>query len=384
MARSDIRAVVVGLGLATSIGVLASQPAGEIEDGTVRSELTLGNRPVTVATVVDAADGDSDDAEATQRALLSSSGPATTRLRVGRLHSHPQLRLGTLEGSDLWYDLWLTRTGGPSSWVLEAYPAASDSTAVAGTIPLSHETVVDPASTLSLALVPTGDDEGRLVIGRADHRWTADFRFAEPPPPPRQDEDQQEQDQQDEDRDEAQPERLIKDFDHDNTAVARAVTLAARHETALTLPDDSRISVLFRRDLGTKHADFAAIAPIADGEVIRLTEAPVIRLRTEVPLRFGSVNVPTENLSPGFPGSYGLWLKRAGQGWKLVFNHEADAWGTQHYPEFDAAEVDLTYSQNPSSAHPLGAALIPTGEGTGRLMIHWGPHEWTTEFTVGS
>ncbi len=381
-----MRAVVLGLGLATSIGVLASQPAEKIEDGTVRSQLTLGNRPVTVATVT-GAESDSDDDEAAQRALLSSSGPTTTRLRVGMLHSHPQLRIGTLEGSDLWYDLWLTRTDTPSSWVLEAQPAASGTAAadhadhdaagganIAGTIPLSSETVGDPASTLSLALVPTGNDGGRLVIGRADHRWTADFGFGKPPPPPPQDQDQ----------DGAQPERLGKDFDHDNTAVARAITLAARHETALTLPDDSRISVLFGREIGTEHDDFAAVAAMADGDVIRLTEAAVIRLRTEVPLRFGGVTVPTDNLAPGFPGSYGLWLKRVGSGWRLIFNHEADSWGTQHHPEFDAAEIDVTYSQNPSSAHPLGVALIPTGEGAGQLVFHWGPHVWRTAFTIGS
>ena len=386
LARSDMRAVVLGLGLATSVGVLASQPAGKIEDGTVRSQLTLGGRPVTVATLA-RADSDSEDDEAAQRALLSSSGPTTTRLRVGLLHSHPQLRIGELDGSDLWYDLWLTRTDAPSSWILEAQPAASGPAAadhadhdaagganMAGTIPLSHETVVDPASTLSLALVPTGNDGGRLVIGGANHRWTAEFGFAKPPPPPPQEQD----------RDGAQPERVGKDFDQDNTAVARAITLAARQEAALTLLDDSRISVLFGKEIGTEHDDFAAIAAMADGDVIRLTEAAVIRLRTEVPLRFGGVTVPTDNLAPGFPGSYGLWLKRVGSGWRLIFNHEADSWGTQHHPEFDAGEIDLTYSQNPSSAHPLGVALIPTSESSSQLVLHWGPHVWTTEFTVGS
>jgi len=352
------------VGLATSIGLLASQPEGTHGDGTVRSELTLRNRPVTVATARADGSGEPD---------LLSSGPTSARLKVGMLHSHPQLRIGTLEGSDLWYDLWLTRTGATSSWVLEAYPAASDSTDVAGTIPLLHETV-DGESALSVALVATGDDSGRLVLNWGLNRWTADFGFAKPSPPPPQDEDQ----------DGAQPERIGKDFDQDNTAIARGFTLSARHESALTLPDDSRINVLVGREITSQHDDFAAIATMTDGEVLRLTEAAVIRLRTEVPLRFGGVSVPTENLSPGFPGSYGLWLKRAGQGWRLVFNHEADSWGTQHHPDFDAAEVDLTYSQNPSSAHPLGVALIPTGEGTGQLVFHWGPHEWTTEFTVGS
>ena len=48
------------------------------------------------------------------------------------------------------------------------------------------------------------------------------------------------------------------------------------------------------------------------------------------------------------------------------------------------AEVDVLYSKNPSSAYPLGVALIPTGDGTGQLVLHWGPHVWTSGFSVGS
>ena len=280
------------------------------------------------------------------------------------LRSHPQLRLGELEGSDSWYDLWLTRTSASSSWILEAQPATSAN--VVGTIPLSHETVVDPAVTLSIALMATGDDDGRLVLRWDHHRWSADFGFEwKPPPPPR-------------------PGGFERRRTVDEVPeVARRVTLAARHETALTLPDDSRIAVLFGRSMTTDHDDFAAIAAVNDGEVLRLTQAAVIRLRTEVPLTFGAAAVPTDNWAPGFPGSYGLWLKRAGREWTLVFNHEADAWGTQHDPQFDAAEADVSYSKKPSSAYPLGVALIPTGDVTGQLVIHWGPHVWTTDFTVG-
>ena len=142
-----MRTLLLGLGLsvglATSIGLLASQPEGTHGDGTVRSELTLRNRPVTVATAP-RADGSGEP-------NLLSSGPTSARLKVGMLHSHPRLRIGELDGSDLWYDLWLTRTDTPSSWILEAQPAVSDASVpnnaatisadVAGTIPLLHETV---------------------------------------------------------------------------------------------------------------------------------------------------------------------------------------------------------------------------------------------------
>lgn len=237
----------------------------------------------------------------------------------------------------------------PGPWRRSRQASNNDAAAIAnvvGTIPLSHETIVDTAVTLSVALMATGDDDGRLVLRWGHHRWSADFGFAKPPPPPRREKYERH-----------------GTFDEDPAERARALMLTARHETALTLPDDSRIAVLFGRSIGADHDDFAAIADMNDGEVLRLTKAAVIRLRTEVPLTFGAVAVPTDNWAPGFPGSYGLWLKRAGREWTLVFNHEADAWGTQHDPQFDAAETDVGYSKSVSSTYPLGVALIPTPAG---------------------
>ncbi|MDE2905602.1 MAG: SUMF1/EgtB/PvdO family nonheme iron enzyme, partial [Acidobacteriota bacterium] len=34
------------------------------------------------------------------------------------------------------------------------------------------------------------------------------------------------------------------------------------------------------------------------------------------------------------------------------------------------------------SFRPLGATLVPTGDDRGRLVVHWGPHEWAADFTV--
>ena len=116
--------------------------------------------------------------------------------------------------------------------------------------------------------------------------------------------------------------------------------------------------------------------------MVRLTEAAVIRLRTMLPLQFGGAKIDTENLTSGFPGLYGLWLKRVGSGWRLVFSNEPDVWGTQHNPDFDAAEIDVAYATDVGSIRPLGVALVPTGARSGTLVIHWGPHEWSTDFTI--
>ena len=361
----------------------ADSAAGEL----VRSQLTLALRTITVSFVPTL---NPDDPA--HRPLLSARGTASdTRVRVGELEGGPLLRIGTLDGStpaeggagdtpgpqSTAYDLWLTRTD--AGWALEAYEATGAETAarpeVAGTIPLSPETAADMFGTFSAALVPTADDAGQLVLRWGDHEWTADFHFADPPE--REDANEDEDAQEEEDEDEG-----VLAFDADTSAVARGVTLAERHETAIVLPDDSRISVLFWRELSVEHDDFASIASVGDGEVVRLTEAAITRLRSEVPLQFGRVTIPTDNLALGFPGTYALWLKRVGRGWRLVFNDEADSWGTQHDAEFDAAEIELMYSPDGLSTRPLGVALVPTSARSGQLVIHWGVHEWRADFTI--
>ena len=113
-----------------------------------------------------------------------------------------------------------------------------------------------------------------------------------------------------------------------------------------------------------------------------LTEASVPRLRIERPLQFGATQVAVSNQVPNSPGSYGLWLKRAGGGWRLVFNHEPDAWGSQHDPKFDAAEIALQHSEGHAPSRPFAIGLEPTGAERGRLLIIWGPHEWSADFNV--
>jgi len=185
----------------------------------------------------------------------------------------------------------------------------------------------------------------------------------------------------------------------DTSALSRARLLAQRNETAMVLTSGERLSVSFQRSfaqgeraagggtprtrgLAADGPDFARLASTPDGAVVMLTEASVPRLRIERPLQFGATQVAVSNQVPNSPGSYGLWLKRAGTGWRLVFNHEPDAWGSQHEPKFDAAEIALQHSEGHAPSRPFAIGLEPTGAERGRLLIIWGPHEWSADFGV--
>jgi hypothetical protein len=201
-----------------------------------------------------------------------------------------------------------------------------------------------------------------------EHSWRTDFEFVDLPPRPRPERTSN-----------VGPARSLT-RDSDITASYRAAALGARNEAAVMTPDGDHIQILFQKELGTDHRDFAALETTADGELVELSGGAVIRLRTEVPLRFGDTLVPTDNLAADFPGSYGLWLKATGGTWRLVFNHEADSWGTQHDPAFDAVEIDVEHTHGgPFTDRPLAVSLHPRGEGRIGFVIHWGQHTWSSD-----
>ena len=240
-----------------------------------------------------------------------------------------------------------------------------------GRIPLTHQPRSDEAETLAFGLRATGETAGALTVSWGRNDWTADFEFVELPRRPR-------------------PPRTSNvspgtslTRDSDLEARYRATALGSRNETALLTPGGARIQVLFEQELGTDDVDFAALESIGDGDLVQLTQGAVIRLRSEVPLRFGDTLIPIGNLAPDFPGSYGLWLRAAGSGWSLVFNNEPDSWGTQHDPAFDAAEVDIDHTHGgPYQDRPLAVSLLPVDDDAGRLVIYWGQHVWATDFTI--
>ena len=302
------------------------------------------------------------------QALLSGSRGA--RVRIGSLEGDRALRIGALapgsgapQAGDpadtaVSRDLWLARTA--AGWELEAGGA---------TIPLAHSAADSAAPIFVAALHPTGAETGRLTLRWGTHVWSTEFRFDDLPARPP----------------EAPPDGAFAESlqrDSDTSATARLNTLAERNETALVLPGGKRIAALYGKRLDVDAVDYPNLASTPAGAVVELVRAPVLRLRSEVSLRFGQTDVPTGNLAAGFAGSYALWLKRDGGGWRFVFNNEPDSWGTQHDPAFDVAEVAAAYSRTAGAFRPLGITLAPTASDSGRLVVHWGPHEWSADFAI--
>lgn len=380
------------------------QPKG---DGLLRSELSLGGRTATLAYAPDLRAGDP-----TSKALLSTTPPVGVRMRVGQLDTTGTLRIGTIdlgrqerpagrqggavgrqpaagagqaavEGAQgpvpVRYDLWLE--GANTGWQIQIIDADKS---VVGQTALARKAAAAASPTLVAALVPEDRTLGRLLLRWGDYEAMTDVQFTSP------------------------SRRRIEDnrgvnvttrrrHDEDTSALSRSRLLAQRNETAFVLPKGARLSVAFERTfargeraeggqntrgLGVEGPDFAALMKTPNGAIVTLTESSVPRLSTDVPLRFGKTVLRTGNQVVGFPGAYGVWLKRVASGWRLVFNNEPDVWGSQHDPKFDAAEIVLTHSEGDAASRPFAVALVPTAPDRGRLVIIWGPHEWAAEFVA--
>jgi len=127
--------------------------------------------------------------------------------------------------------------------------------------------------------------------------------------------------------------------------------------------------------------DYVSLGEVADGEVFEFVYSRATKLFTDSDLRFGDALIKSENAGPNYPGVYSLWLKRVGDGWNLVFNEQADVWGTQHDPSRDVAEIPLTFSKLPAEESALIIDLEDNGS-AGTFRMAWGPNEWKADFTL--
>ena len=375
------------LGLAVATGAQApAKPPNKADgaDGLLHTELSLIGRTASISFAPDLRAND-----AVHRDFFASAG----RVRLGELQTNGALRLGNVSVgkpavAPLRYDLSLEATS--EGWQLDVATVAAPDGAASnslGKVALSRQPSAVASPTLVAALVPVTRDTAQLVLSWGDVRAAASVQFQEVQLPFRPGAGGR------------QIPPVSRKHDDENVG-ARATMLSQLNEVALVDPQGARVSVTFARTfpkgtpsqsaagttrragLVVEGPDFGRLMSTRDGAVVELTEAPALRLSIDRTMRAGNVVLRPGNQTPGFEGAYSLWLKRAGAGWRLVFNQEPDVWGSQRDPKSDVGEVDLTYSTGGDSSRPLGVALQPTAADRWRLVLAWGPHEWAADFAA--
>lgn len=153
-------------------------------------------------------------------------------------------------------------------------------------------------------------------------------------------------------------------------------------------PTEARLNIGGKRvriafaNLETGSSDWDLFQQVEDGQVYTFTLSRATKIYTDFDLNFSGVVVEKENMAENYPGVYSLWLKKAGDGWKLVFNSRSDIWGTRHEAEFDVVEVPLQVSKIEGDAQEKFLVKLERGDDGGTLRMLWGDTQWSATFSL--
>ena len=119
------------------------------------------------------------------------------------------------------------------------------------------------------------------------------------------------------------------------------------------------------------------ISQLQAGQVWRLGMNEATALETTGVLAFGETLIEA--------GRYSLWAKKvSADEWRLIFNSEADIWGTARKAENDLVEVPLEIAEGLEVVENFTIELTPVSEDDVEMSMAWGTLELKTTFSEGA
>lgn len=115
------------------------------------------------------------------------------------------------------------------------------------------------------------------------------------------------------------------------------------------------------------------VAP--DGQIWRAGADEATTLKTDKPLKVGSLSVPA--------GTYTLFTLPAAKEWQLVISRETGQWGTRYSEGQDLGRVPMRVGTAKAPAEQVTWAIDDTPAGA-TLRLEWGTTSVSVPFTVGS
>ena len=119
------------------------------------------------------------------------------------------------------------------------------------------------------------------------------------------------------------------------------------------------------------------ISQLQAGQVWRLGMNEATALETTGVLAFGAALIEA--------GRYSLWAKKvSADEWRLIFNSEADIWGTDRKAENDLVEVPLEIAEGLEVVENFTMELTPVSEDDVEMSMAWGTLGLKTTFSGGA
>lgn len=113
---------------------------------------------------------------------------------------------------------------------------------------------------------------------------------------------------------------------------------------------------------------------VPHGRIWRAGADEATTLKTDKPLKFGSLSVPA--------GTYTLFALPGEKEWQLVISKQTGQWGTEYSEGQDLGRVPMSVGKAKTAAEQVTWSVDDTPTGA-TLRLEWGTTSASTPFTVG-
>ncbi|MBC7829764.1 MAG: DUF2911 domain-containing protein [Chitinophagaceae bacterium] len=142
-------------------------------------------------------------------------------------------------------------------------------------------------------------------------------------------------------------------------------------DSVFTLLNNTSLKIVYSRPRVRGRTIFGAVVPY--DRFWRTGANAATRLVTDHTLIFGEKELPA--------GAYSIWTLPSQQGWTMMFNSQANVWGTEYNPAFDVLHVPMQSEQLPEVIEQFTMEIKPA-RGGGMLNVIWEKTKASVQFQI--
>jgi hypothetical protein len=153
-------------------------------------------------------------------------------------------------------------------------------------------------------------------------------------------------------------------------AAAGAVAIN-QPDSVMALLNNASFKIVYSRPKVRGRTIFGAVVPY--DRFWRTGANAATKLVTDHILVFGDKELPA--------GSYSVWTLPSEKGWTMMFNSQANVWGTEYNPAFDVLQVPMKSEQLPELVEELTIQVKPAPQG-GVFNVIWEKTKASVSFKI--
>ena len=149
------------------------------------------------------------------------------------------------------------------------------------------------------------------------------------------------------------------------------VSVIAKADSAYSNIGDASMKIYYSRPQVRGRVIFGSVVPW--DRFWRTGANAATRMVITKPIYFGDKELPA--------GSYSIWTIPSQKGWTIMFNSQANIWGTEYNPEYDVLRVPMQNGKAKNFTELMTIEIQPSGDG-GQLSIIWDNTQASVPFRV--